>query len=577
MSDAQYNPAETSRQYYLRRHGELDQEYSSWRTRHEAVMQLFQPYRGRFNAGEQNRGQRKDQVIVNDTPIDSGKKLVSACATSITPASREWLRLGSSETAQGNAYDRRSYLHLVQDLVFEIFAGSNFYRLIPQLYADMIGPATGVMWFEPDAKTVIRFQHFPVGTYRVATNDRGDVDTLSRRFSMTTGQMVKKFGYDACSVTVQREWDEKKYEIWHLVQHTVEPRRSRDRAKIDAKNMPWASCWLEVGNGDGKGEQPGTLGMLKDSGFPIKPFVCGRWEVVGEDAYGQNSPSMQAEGDARALQSLEIAGASSIALINDPPLNIPGNNANASVVPGARNLIPGGPAAAGKIEPTVNIPTAAVTVNQAEKALVERRIQRAHFADLLMFLSNDMRAERATATEIHAQEQERLLQLGGMFEGLSVEVLGPVVNAVLYYGQLSGRIPRPPEDIGKVEVEYLNILVAAQKTIGIQSVRSFAGDVATLATEMQDPSVNDNLDGDEFVRTLADMYGVKPGLVRSDQAVAQRRQQRQQAQAAQQQGAALQQGADSMKTLSQTDPNQLDELLQRYGPFAAASGGTRGV
>jgi hypothetical protein len=77
--------------------------------------------------------------------------------------------------------------------------------------------------------------------------------------------------------------------------------------------------------------------------------------------------------------------------------------------------------------------------------------------------------------------------------------------------------------------------------------------VGTIATQKQDPGVWDKVDTDQTIDDYADMFGVNPEIIRSDDEVAAIAEQRAAQQRAQQQAAAAQQMAQTAKDLAGAD------------------------
>jgi hypothetical protein len=572
------DPPQTERQRYLRDWYSLDQEYSTWKPVHEDIVDFFQPGRGRFELAQQNRGQRKDQNLVNDTGVDASNKLASAMDTGITSPAREWFRLTTSAPEVNEQDEIRQNLSDWQQILFQVLGKSNFYQTNRALYLDVIGPGVGVMFMDEDEDEYVRFVHCPIGQFRLATDARGRVSRIFRRFSMTVRQIVEEFctnpdGSVDLSKVSQRVKDAygrmELDSVWVDIIHVVEKREKRERGQIGSKSKPWASCWLEW-NGPGEQRADDYQGLLKESGYDEQPFVAPRWSVVGEDAYGRASPGWQCLGDARALQAMERGSAKIVAKLGDPALNVPDALRNASTLPGAKNHVPNG--AAFKIEPTYAIPPEAVTVTAQEKRVFEGRINRGHFADLLLMISNDERGQPATAEEVRAKKEERLLQLGGVFARYAEEALRIVIDRVFRILQRRGLIKRPQGDVGAaldLRIEFENPLVTAQRTIQLASIERLVATAANISTAGRQ-DVLELLDVDEIMRTTAGMLGVTPKLLRNQKEVDKVRAARQQQQQAQQQGEAMTKAAPALKQLSETDPEKMRQLVQQFGPNAAA-------
>jgi hypothetical protein len=273
-----------------------------------------------------------------------------------------------------------------------------------------------------------------------------------------------------------------------------------------------------------------------------------------------------------------MASAKMVAKIVDPPMNKPPNMMNASIVPGASNPLPSNSNA--KFEPSMTVPPQALEATASEKQDLRSRIRQGFLNNVLFYLTGEVgqRDVQKTAEEIRARKDEGLLQLSGAYKIFSDEVLDPLVEFVLDVMQQDGLIEPPPAELHEVDasgqvhatvaVEYINNLAAAQKLLGISAVERLINSAIGIFGGTQDPSVLDNIDFDQAIHLLADTLGVKPSLVRPADVVKALRDARQQAQQAKAQGEAMVQGAGAVKDLSQVDPEQIDALAQRFGPYA---------
>jgi hypothetical protein len=434
--------------------------------------------------------------------------------------------------------------------------------------------------------------HTPVGQYRLCVDSRRRVSRVFWRFSMTVDQVVEKFGQrpdgeldlSNFSPSLQNQWRDKRYYDWVTILHVTEPRVRG----CTGRSTPRTSRGPRAGwNGPGPCPRPAGC-ISRGSGRPVhaafdeggwdeQPFAAPRWDVVGEDAYGSQSPSMQAIGDIKGIQALENSGVSIIATMQKPPMNVPPSLVSGSLVPGARNNIEDPRV---KFEPSYVPRAEAVTVGENKLRQYEMRIQRAHYGDLLFLISSDPRTQPATAEEIRAKQQERLLALGGFFGRFSDEALTPLINRALAIAQRKGLLPPPPRKLLEVamrggqrlvKAEYLNSIAEAQKAQGVAPILGWVNDMVTIAKTLGRTDVTDKVNFDGVAEMTADMRGVPAKLVVPDDVVQQKRQA--QAQAAQQQAQQSQQAveqAKAVKDLSQADPKQMDRVFSTFGPAAAA-------
>jgi hypothetical protein len=103
------------------------------------------------------------------------------------------------------------------------------------------------------------------------------------------------------------------------VLHAIEPRRSPSaratRYQRLAKNMPWARCYLELGQSEDDV-------VLRESGYEEAPSRA-RWHTRGRDIYG-NGPGMEALGDIKQLQHEQLRKGQGIDYMTLPPIGLPG-------------------------------------------------------------------------------------------------------------------------------------------------------------------------------------------------------------------------------------------------------------
>jgi hypothetical protein len=132
-----------------------------------------------------------------------------------------------------------------------------------------------------------------------------------------------------------------------------------------------------------------------------------------------------------------------------------------------------------------------------------------------------------------------------------------------------------------IKIEYLSVMAQAQKTVGLGSLERFAQITQAIAATDPTGATFDKVDRDELIDQAADMTGIPPSVVRSDEDVAQIRMVRAKQAQQQAQMAAQSQQAQTAKTLSQaplSDDSALTRLLQQYGPQAEGSqAGTLGT
>lgn len=572
---------ESKRQRYDRIMSTLKNDRdSSWRPHWQDIADYLLPRRVRFNnSTDRNKGDKKNTKIVNSTATLALRTARSGMMSGITSPARPWFRLTTPDPDLAEFGPVKEWLHIITRRMFEVYARSNFYNALPTLYGDILGFGTGTMSLLEDMEDVIRCFGFPLGSYVLATSERGNVDTFMREFTMTVRQLVMRFGdryatpatrWLPFSQTVRQQWDAGNYEVPIEVAHVVAPNMELDERRLESKyNKRFASCYYEQASKEYAA--PDRERFLRESGFDLFPILAARWDLASpDDVYGSPCPGMEALGDTKALQLLERRKAQAVEKVGNPPLRAPSTmrNAKVSTIPGdityedVREGMKG-------IEPVYQIQPD-IKAYMIDVEAHQKRIQRAFFEDLFLMLANDARATPPTAEEIRAREGERLLMLGPVLERMNDDVLNPAIDLTFAYMDRQGLVPpAPPELEGvKLKVEYISVLAQAQKMVSIASMDRFYATVKGLAglqlEAQREVTVLDKVDLDQSVDEYGDQLGVAPRVIVPDDKVVQIRKDRAQRQAAAQRVAAVEQAAGAAKDLAAADTggkNALTDLI----------------
>lgn len=555
----------------------------SFESHWQEIASFMLPRRIRFQASDRNRGDKRNQNIINSTARYSIRTLASGLHAGLTSPARPWMKLTTPDPKLAAFGPVKAWLHEVTRRMLDLFLQSNLYNVLPIVYGDIGVFGTGAMAILEDSKELFRAYQYPIGSYALGLDARGLACSFVREYELTVRQVVEDFGVQTgyrdidwthISPTVKNLWENGQYESSVPCVWTVTPNEQADDSRVGSKYLPWSSCHYEAGS-----NQDGTKGFLRESGFRTFPILAPRWDVTGEDTYGTDCPGMTALGDVKQLQIEERNKGKAIAKMIDPPLVGPANLRTQKT-----SLLPGDVTYINEMDGTkglhsiheVNIDLNDLRMDIGE---VQYRIQRAFYEDLFLMLArSDERGglERPTAREVDERHEEKLLALGPVLERTNDELLDPLIDRVFGLMEAHGLVPDPPDELDgvRLKVEYVSILAQAQKLVGIVGQDRFFASVIPLA--QADPGVLDKLDLLQGVDNYADMLGVDPRIVRSTEEAQQRAQQRAQAQ----QMAEAAQQADVMASATQkmgATPMNGDTALNRVlgggGAASAAFGG----
>lgn len=550
-------------QHFESRKSGMINERSSFITHWRELSDWIAPRRGRFLTSDRNKGDKRNQKIINSAATMALRTLSSGMMAGITSPARPWFRLATPDSDMMEFAPVKIWLAKVEEIMREVFNQSNLYQVLPNAYRELGLFGTTALTVTEDFKDVIRVYPHTVGSFLLANSPRLEVDTIYREFEMTVGQMVSEFVFNnnprgpadwsRVSPAVKNLWDRGTLDAWIPVVHAIEPNDTRDVSLKDSRNKPFRSVTYEVGRNDDV--------FARESGFDEFPTMAPRWDVTGEDIYGTDCPGMTALGDVKALQVEEKRKAQAIDKMSNPPLKGPASlrNVPISSLPGGATLYDHdgqkeGLAPVYQVDPKVR-------ELMLDIQATEQRIDRAFYADLFLMLANSDRRE-ITAREIDERHEEKLLMLGPVLERLHGELLNPLIDRTFALMVKADILPPPPEELqGKpLEVEYISVLAQAQRAVGVGSIERLAGFISGLAPVH--PDAADKFDADQAIDDYGEMLGVSPKLIRADDKVAEvRKIKAQQAQAANA-AALIQPAADAASKLANAKMSG-DDVLSR--------------
>jgi len=559
---------------------ELRQERESYIPHWKDINQFVRPRSAKFVIESGNRGAKRNQNIINNTATLASESLASGMMSGVTSPARPWFKLSTGDPALDKVDSVKQWLHEVAEAMRDVFGKSNLYTELPLVYADLGDYGISALAALEDDEQIVHFQHFPIGSYSIATDAKGRVCGIVREWQMTVRQLVDEFGKEACSAQVQAMYDNHQMGAWIEVAHLVLKNRDYRPGSLRAKHKRYLSIYMER-SGNGRPESSIT-GFLRESGFDEFPVMCPRWSVTGEDPYG-NSPGMNALGDVKALQLLEKRAAQMIDKGANPPMAAPGSlrNQRASLLPGDVTYVDVNQGQQGFVpvyEPNPNWLGGLEGKIQQHEA----RIRRAYFEDLFLMLSNLEGVQPRNQLEIAERKEEKLLQLGPVMDRLNDELFDRMIDRTFaimvkrslpdWDAGMPGLLPPPPQEVqdANLKVEYTSIMAQAMKKVALGDIERFAGFIGNIA--QGDPSVLDRWNLDETAKEYHDGIGLAPKIIRTDEEVQAIREQRAQAQQAAQQMEMAKAGSEAMRNVGQVPldgDNALARIIQNMEGAAA--------
>ena len=497
--------------------------------------------------GRPGAGRARNEKILNGTATKAMVDCGAAFKDSAISPARPWMSLVSGFVPRPGEDDpevgseSRDWLERTAKIMMMVTSSSNFDVMGQQLFLELAGFANSCFIIEEDEEEFVRLFHSPVGEFRWTLDSRRRVNGLVRIFSMSTEQLVERFGIENVSDQTARNYAEGGAKLdWQvLVVHKLEPNsEDMDRAMLfgdNADQYAYREFYWEhksnprggVRSGRGAGftaqrryrDGQSFAQMLSFGGYEEFPVLAGRWRVSGTDTYAVG-PSFDCLPDVKQLQRMELMKGQLISIEANPPMQAP-----ASVQHNLQGIanpwLPGTtiftlePNA--KIGPvrTTNYPLNAVS---AEIRALEQRIMKSFYLDL--FLSVTQLDTVRSATEIQERREEKLVLLGGPLEHLQREALDVYVKRLFGILSRRGKIDEPPDELKEVgwRPKYHSVLSAAQLASGVANIERFF----RMATEVGqvDPSSLFVVKYSELLRMYGSQLSIPSVVFRSAEEVA---------------------------------------------------------
>ena len=448
--------------------------------------------------------------LLDGTATDSARMLASALMSGMTPANAQWLNLDSESLPD----DAKAWLSECATLVWENIHAANFDAEGYEANLDVVCAGWFALYIDEDREEGgYTFQQWPLSQVFVTSTRRdGIVDTVYRRYQLTAEQAVKEFGKDKVGAKILDAAKNKPDDKFDFL-HAIFPRDGYVVNARLARNMRFASFNVDISNKQ----------VVRESGYHEFPCCVPRWMKIPGGAYGIG-PVYDALPDCKELnetkrmekaaQDLAIAGmwiAEDDGVLNPRTVKV-----------GPRRIIVAN--STDSMKPLLTGADFNVAFTAEER--LQAAIRKIMMADQLQ----PQDGPAMTATEVHVRVALIRQLLGPVYGRFQAEYLQPLVQRCFGIALRAGVFSQPPESLQNTNfnVRYISPLARAQQLEDVTAIERLGANVASMAAISQD--VVDLVDTDEATRVVADALGVPAKVIRSADAVADLRQQRQQAQ-----------------------------------------------
>jgi hypothetical protein len=531
----------------LKRFGKLVTQRQTWESHWQEVADYMMPRKADVTK-TRSQGDKRTELIFDSSPLHAVELLSASLHGMLTNPSTPWFSLKFKNIEGGEDEDAANeWLEDTTEKMYEVFNRSNFQQEIFELYHDLITFGTAAMFIEEDAEDIVRFSTRHIGEIYISENNKGKIDTIFRKFKISARSAVAQFGANNVSSKLLAIANKNPFEEVELL-HVVYPRDTFDPKKKDAKNMEYASVYIEVDSKE----------QISESGFNEFPYVVPRYLKASFEIYGR-SPAMTALPDVKMLNEMCKTTIKAAQKQVDPPLLVPDDGFILPVrtVPGGLNFYRSG--TRDRIEPLNIGANNPLGLNMEEQR--RNAIRDTFYVNQLMMQNSPA----MTATEVVQRNEEKMRLLGPVLGRLQSELLRPLIDRVFAIMIRKNLFQPVPQFLsGKtIQIEYVSPLAKAQKTSELQSIMRAIEIFGTLS---KIAPVFDHVNIDELVNYLAEIVGVPAKILNSGAEInAIRQKKAQQEQQAQQmmQMQQIAQAGGQIAPLAKALPGETQALLNQ--------------
>lgn len=420
-----------------------------------------------------------------------------------------------------------------------------------------------------DEKDELYFRHIPIGTYYIAENVYGYVDTLYRELDYTADQAAEEYGKE----NLPKEIAEKVGKAAGAVDkfrfiHAVEPRNEYSKKGGKKNEKPYISVVV----------YEKTKDVVHEDGFDSFPYAVIRFRKQRNSPWGWG-PASTVLGDARQLNKLNELADIGTEISVFPPAVVPG------YMEGTVDF-----SALGlnyrDVNDTTNTPIQQLPIqNRLDQCNVrmqqkEDKINRAFFVDMFtLFARQAEMPGDITAYQASQMLIEKSAQFSPVY-GRIISEGGDIIMRRDFETLLaSGKFPPPPESmmdldekgnvlgLAEPSILYKNRIVLAlqqRRNGAVPEVFSLIAPILQTNPEMA-PIIFAGLELARIIRDAARNAGFPEEWLPDDATLKQRMQAIAEAEMQQRQSAMLNQGSDTLAKLGKAPPEAVQGALSALG------------
>lgn len=458
----------------------------------------------------QQAQERMAALLVDATSTESARDLTANIQGGMTPANSLWF----DYEIEGADQDATTWLNESARSLWANIHASNFDSESFDANLDAVVAGWAVLYVtEDEEEGGFVFDEWPLaGCYVSASKSGGRVDTIYHEYQLTVEQTVNEFGRAAVSEMVGKAYDGGKLSDQVKLVHYIYPRSNAQPGAKLARNLPFASCHIEV---DSKK-------LVEESGYHEFPCVVPRWMLIPGSDYATGPvsdalPTIKRLNDLcrMELSAADLAVAGMWIAEDDGVLN------PRTVKVGPRKII-----VANSVDSMKELKSGAdFNVAWTKQDEMRGQIKRMMMADQLPPADGPVK----TAYEYSVRLQMLRQALGPIYGRLQSEYLRPLLERCfglayraserMWAAGMPGVFIPPPESVEGKEatIKFISPLARSQRLEDVAAMDEF--EMTLLNRAPVRPEDMDIYAWDEADRERAKLKGINGKLIRKPEQV----------------------------------------------------------
>jgi hypothetical protein len=534
----------------LQAYASLKAQRQPWESTWQAIAETMLPA---FNDIETYRkpGQRRTQHLFDSTGLQGANLLAAHLAGAITNFQMSWFEMRMSYGPMNDLKQVSVWLEASAKAMQDKLSATTTPQAFHEKYLQLVGFGTGALFTDQsplpslDGRYSLLSRSLPIGSYCVAEDAAGQVDTMYRELDLSPRQAVQHFGDGVHQqVKHQSEQAESRHTPAAYV-HCVYPRNDRDPRQEDQANMAYASCYVDLEHKH----------LCSEGGYRWFPYMVSRWQKLRSWSPWGFGPGHIALPEVLTLNLMDrdILQALQIHILPPYWTDDPDAVGRVLLLPGRVNAIAQGR----QIQPM----RGPGDFNISHLGMEERRqrIRQAFYMDQLITLPAADAKGQMTAYEVAQRVAYMQRLIGPAFMRILSEFLNPFIDIVFGTMLENDELPEPPDEVilaalqgyGTITVDYQGPLARAQRGDELEALELTMDAANRYYQATEDIRVYDNFNVDEWIQGIGKIRGIPARVMHDAKQREELRTARQEAQEAAQEQQQMIEGAKALGPASQ--------------------------